>query len=527
MNYYKKQEDKMETKYLVIMEVSQKQAFIFSSNELKDNVTNSAIIAWVTNPKFFEEQISDRSIYSTEKNIVYSGGGHTVLVFDKEENAEKFVQTITLRVMEKYEGLELFAKRLKCKGDITGEELKQLSQDLEVKKSKRKSAFHQGSFGIESKNERKKYKMPEEEEKIDKELMAKNFNRVWKFEDLGGTEHESNFIAVVHIDGNAMGKRVEEFRESIKEKPWEEYRKAQKEFSDNIDKAFKNAYKEMVEEVANRINEGKLQELDLKHSNFPVRRIITAGDDICFVSEGRIGIECAAVFLKKLKKQNYSACAGVAIVHQKYPFYRAYELAESLCSNAKKFVANIDPDDENISRHVSAIDWHIEYGEMKESLEEIREMYKIEDPTDPSHLELRPYIVDMVEAPESIKENIKKKEDLRWYENFKKLMKKFSNEEISYARGKIKELRSYLKQGENAAKYYMKCNLIDELSLIGYQGIFREVDPEKAFTGTPLERNIFEQTHDEKKRCLLFDAIEILDTFIALDKEEGGNERED
>ena len=165
MNYYKKQEDKMETKYLVIMEVSQKQAFIFSSNELKDNVTNSAIIAWVTNPKFFEEQISDRSIYSTEKNIVYSGGGHTVLVFDKEENAEKFVQTITLRVMEKYEGLELFAKRLKCKGDITGEELKQLSQDLEVKKSKRKSAFHQGSFGIESKNERKKYKMPEEEEK--------------------------------------------------------------------------------------------------------------------------------------------------------------------------------------------------------------------------------------------------------------------------------------------------------------------------------------------------------------------------
>lgn len=283
----------------------------------------------------------------------------------------------------------------------------------------------------------------------------------------------------------------------------------------------------MVEEVANRINEGKLQELDLKHSNFPVRRIITAGDDICFVSEGRIGIECAAVFLKKLKKQNYSACAGVAIVHQKYPFYRAYELAESLCSNAKKFVANIDPDDKNISRHVSAIDWHIEYGEMKESLEEIREMYEIQDPTDPSRLELRPYIVEIVEAPESIKENIKKKEDLRWYENFKKLMKKFSSEEISYARGKIKELRSYLKQGENAAKYYMKRNLIDELSLIAYQGIYKDVDPKKVFTGNPLERNIFEQTKDEKKRCLLFDAIEILDTFIALDKEEGGNERED
>ena len=27
-------------------------------------------------------------------------------------------------------------------------------------------------------------------------------------------------------------------------------------------------------------------------------------------------------------KEGYAACAGVAIVHQKYPFYKAYELAE-------------------------------------------------------------------------------------------------------------------------------------------------------------------------------------------------------
>lgn len=526
MNYYKKQEDKMETKYLVIMEVSQKQAFIFSSNELKDNVTNSAIIAKVTSPEFFEEVIKDKNIYNTNKNIVYSGGGHTVLVFDTEEQARTFVQIITYHVMKYYEGLELFAKQLKCEGKITEKDLKQLSQELEVKKSKRKSAFHQGSFGIEAlKNENSKIskeiknKILKEEKDKNKELMPDDFKSVEEFAKLGGSKNKSNFIAVVHIDGNAMGKRVEEFRKSMKRKSWEEYRKAQKTFSDSIDKDFKNAYKEMAEEVKKAIGNEKLKELNLEDKNFPVRRIITAGDDICFVAEGRIGIECAVIFLKKLAQQKnkqdkkqYSACAGVAIVHQKYPFYRAYELAENLCSNAKKFVANLDPKNEKISGVVSAIDWHIEYGEMKESLEEIREMYQIEDQNDPSQLELRPYIV---EAPLYVKE----KEHIRLYENFKKLMRGFSDEEISYARGKIKELRRYLKQGEESAKYYMKTNLIDELGLIGYQGIYEEIIYKGVGSGKSLEEKTFIETKDRKKRCLLFDVIEAIDTFIALDEE--------
>ena len=81
----------MEKKCLAILEVSQKQAFIFSSNKLQDNVINSAIIAWVTQPKFFEEVIADRSIYSEEINFAYAGGGHAVLIFDTKEQAKEFV----------------------------------------------------------------------------------------------------------------------------------------------------------------------------------------------------------------------------------------------------------------------------------------------------------------------------------------------------------------------------------------------------------------------------------------------------
>lgn len=99
----------------------------------------------------------------------------------------------------------------------------------------------------------------------------------------------------------------------------------------------------MTEIVKMNLEKGVLKGLNLKDRNFPVRRIITAGDDICFVTEGRIGIECAVAFIKALSKrknkedgEGYAACGGVAIVHQKYPFYQAYELAEMLWQSCEK-----------------------------------------------------------------------------------------------------------------------------------------------------------------------------------------------
>ena len=80
----------MAQKYLTIMEVSQKQAFIFASNRLKKNVENSNIIAWIMDPEYFEQTIADPALFTEEKNLVYSGGGHTVLQFDSKDIARNF-----------------------------------------------------------------------------------------------------------------------------------------------------------------------------------------------------------------------------------------------------------------------------------------------------------------------------------------------------------------------------------------------------------------------------------------------------
>lgn len=69
----------MENRYLTILEVSQKQAYIFQSNKLKDNITHSAIIAWIMSAQYFENALENEKLFKKEKNLVYSGGGHTVL----------------------------------------------------------------------------------------------------------------------------------------------------------------------------------------------------------------------------------------------------------------------------------------------------------------------------------------------------------------------------------------------------------------------------------------------------------------
>jgi hypothetical protein len=482
----------MGERYLTILEVSQKQNYIFSSNKLRDNVINSAVIAWVMSKDYFRQVISDEDCFSMEKNYVYSGGGHVVLEFESREKAVAFTKEITLCVHREYPGIEVFAATKQyAKDKNPAENLRDLTAGLEKKKSRREAAFHQGSFGIEQidTNTRRpmlaaaeKKSMPFSEKELDDSMIPDGFRAVFQLEELGGSKNDSNFIAVVHIDGNAMGKRVENFAAKNKDLEWEDYKNKLRAFSEAIDADFKDAYRDMSEIVAENIRRGRLNDLNLKEGNFPIRRIITAGDDICFVTEGRIGMESAVLFLKKLKEktnavdgEHYSACAGVAIVHQKYPFYKAYELAEALCSNAKRFGASLSGD--GLGKEISSIDWHLEFGELGDTLEQIREGYLSEDG---KNLSRKPYLVDA-------KKQIMEENQNRTYLRFKSLTEEVMQEDL-YPRGIIKNLRSVLKQGETATTYFLKFHCMDALL---------------------------------KRKDELFDAIEIMDTYLTLEEMEG------
>ena len=523
----------MDSKVLVILEVSQKQAYIFSSNKLKENVIGSGEIEYVTSTEFFEKAAPGK--YTKEQNMVYSGGGHTILQFDTKDKADAFIAIVTRKVMEDYPGMELFAKQYSTKGEPTAEDMKKLVDLLEEKKSFRKASFRHGSFGVEeiSTNTRepkravsKERKMPETSEKRDRELFLpvildqrdpkypisqSEYQRAYSFEDLSAAEGDKNFIAIVHIDGNAMGKRVEQFRKSkLMGRPWEEIRKNQYSFSKNIDDDFSGAYRDMCEEVACWLNaETEEKALGLKVGEdgrkfFPIRRIISAGDDMCFVTEGSIGIECARIFMEKLAgRENdtdhmkYSACAGVAIVHRKYPFYRAYEMSEMLCSNAKKYI--VTAMGEEASAEVSAIDWHIELGELQDTLDDIRRGYLAEDGT---HMELRPYIVV---SPDHYRSSARFPSS-KMYGSFRNVISGLQGSD-SAARGKYKALREEIGKGKTAAENFMRLNLL--------QDSLKELLKESSASGEPYVT--IERTghigNEKIEYSTVFDAIEAMDVW--------------
>lgn len=473
---------------LVILEVSQKQAFIFGSRLLRENIRRSELIRYVTEPTYFEREAGD--LFNKDENQVYTGGGHTVLQFNTMEQATAFVRRITQRTLELYPALALFAACIAYDETLSpGENLMRLSQKLEIKKARRQAGFRWLDIGVE-KHGSQSFVLPAEERQTPPAgwTLTENINRLAgapsDAESEEGKNDRDNFIAVIHIDGNAMGKRVQAIYEEYGE-DWALCCEALKEFSESVDRQFEKAYQDTAKEIA------RMLEKDEKWVGrvLPMRRIIGAGDDLCFVTAGNIGLQCAASVLKKLAAEKnavdekaYPACAGVVLVHTKYPFRVAYDLSEALCSNAKKYGAAFAPDGS-----LSLLDWHIEFGQMKGSLREIRADYRAEDGT---ALTLRPLLV---ETPAANCKNRPARE--HEYERFAAQVQQLRAHQMGTARSKVKQLRGSLRQGMWEAR----------LAMVSMQFDKRMIDA--AFFTDDLSDGKTERC------CTCFDAIEIMDHF--------------
>ena len=530
---------------LAILEVSQKQAYIFGSKRLMENVNRSEIIRYVTDVPPDEESFIKEAYpaFDRDKNLVYSGGGHTILQFDSEEEAVAMVKAVTRRAYMDY-GLELFAKVEKCDPTRPGESITNLIKALEKKKSLRLSSFHRLGIGLE--------KEPEDNPEYGK-IVVEDPYKMKHPRDIGlilqqkGKEKKENFYAVVHIDGNSMGAKSQEVTDKAGD-DWEECRRLHQKFSKGIDDAFQNALKATILEVERWQTSGLLKEplgFDDTGEFHPIRKVISAGDDICFIVPAKIALRCAEFFLKWLDKNGkidiersngeyirfkLSACAGIAMVHEKYPFYRAYQMSEALCSSAKKYASALGTE-------VSAMDWHIEYGQAKDGLSAIREDYLTADSgsgsskDDPIRtLTLRPVVAAGEIDPEIAAKNNTVPTKFRTYSFFEDLVTCFKegrvkgeNNEvkiIEIPKSKIKRLRPELKKSEDHTELYIRMNSIPDISKLAFTAVTKDDLKAAAEAGGRKALLCAEDEVQGKhyRRSLYFDAIEIMDKFAVIEE---------
>lgn len=141
-----------------------------------------------------------------------------------------------------------------------------------------------------------------------------------------GQKETENYIAVVHIDGNNMGKKFADLTTLS----------AYKNKSQEICTATTRAFAELVLSLKEDSFPFLAQRKDAEKRRYlPVRPLILGDDDMTFVCAAKVAFDCTAFIMKSLLEKGVDTCAGVAILPTAYPFFRGYEIAEQLCDSAK------------------------------------------------------------------------------------------------------------------------------------------------------------------------------------------------
>ncbi|WP_242951623.1 Cas10/Cmr2 second palm domain-containing protein [Clostridium felsineum] len=473
---------KESTYYVVKIDIGSKQKYIFRSNVLKEIIGASKIIKYVSeelgidilkNMDLSYEEFNIKNF--NKKNIghkLFAAGGNSMYIFSDEDQAIEFNKRFSKYVIEKFDGLELLIVMKKF--DLCHEKIINLYDEIEneltKKKGKRQNQFKRIGYGLTElcKSTRKpaiKVKRYESEEvyiskeandklkfyaavyndcKLDYYIInsdsdKKNFIKEHNLKDMSkfpdeiediswNKDKKGGYIGVTCIDGNGMGKKIQSFNGSFKyldrNNYFEENMRYIEEFNKltkDISNRYINAFEEMVNELKDNYKYYSEKIGGPEKETIPLRPIILAGDDITFISNGKLSIDITKNFIKKISneeilfkgdgsKEKLTVGAGVAIVKEKHPFFRAVKIAEELEENSKRKLKKIK---EKVEKYdASIIDWQIERGNIMGELSEIRKEKSIESNRD-EILVGRPYIIDGTNINNIKMENQSTQEDIK------------------------------------------------------------------------------------------------------------------
>lgn len=384
----------------LIIDTMSIQQYVFSSNKMRINLGASQIVS-----TFFTA--INKDFENKDYEVGYIGGGNALFFFNNKEDAKTFIEFFSKEVLTKFPGLIInYAINVQFnreKGKYA-ESIKALFKNLHENKNKHipitqgqkiqiatTSAYDANAASyyetsIQSwLSDTSKIKNDNNAAAvkgfIDKYLKETTYTFPLELEDVC-LENEKGHIAVIHIDGNGFGSLFQQL-DSL-----ENARKLSIAVDELAEKSFKQLIDEDLIKVIQEDKENKIFKiLDFtltkkgKNIVLPIRPIIIGGDDICFITDGKLGIYLAEKFIAHFTNQlnlaniheinsaaTITACAGIAIVKRKFPFPKAYQLAEELCKAAKKEVKSKET-------VVSAINFHIANTGFAGTWEDIRSTY--------------------------------------------------------------------------------------------------------------------------------------------------------
>ncbi|MCK6629259.1 MAG: hypothetical protein L6R45_29295 [Anaerolineae bacterium] len=535
---------------LTALDVSGIQRYIFNSNRLQENVGASELVHRATNQFVFQNLPSPHNITNNETGelddsllievkksnlaaeVIYAGGGNTLILFKNKGQAKSFVTALSQKLLIEAPGLELLAAHVEVDwdnqplGDSQQGRHKAVMDELARVKNRRPvsasllglgvtaSCQSTGLAAVAMHPHKTDYPISAEVNgKLEAvELAQKRFKALigtglpgqfqfpLEFDEFGRSKGEISYIAVVHADGNGMGARIRKMADKHKNAGDEsrKYIQAIRDFSRKINQASLEALNDTISVLAAAVaNKTWLKEnkFSIRERWLPFRPLVFGGDDVTFVCDGRLGLTLAVHYLNAFAQKTAAhgingayACAGIAVVKTHYPFARAYQLAEQLCSSAKNYVRQTRS---SLEEDFSALDWHFAASGLLGSLDEIRaNQYEVKE----GKLYLRPVRLSADGA------------NWRTWPNFSQVTQEFNRgEQWADKRNKVMALRQALRGGEVAVSQFLKAYEIKHLPAA-----------DKLPTCLPT-------TGWTDGICGYFDPIEAMDFFVPLESSAGGN----
>ena len=449
--------------YLALVETSGNQNYIFSSNKLRENIGASeltyragtkwileAIAAivpgakplslWKTDGTQLRHNLLNPDRNPTIENstlgieVIVAASGKAIFLTTERKPAEQIIQQVTRTALKESPGLDVcgviqeFDWDTQCMGDA----IHHIHEQFEAYRNQRITPQHRfqripvvqacATSGQPASQRSSVYGKLQtisalSESKIEATEQAQERLRSLlndpdsKLEFAGTTQDlddECDWLAVVHADGNGLGKIFMNFHAHIgatKPSDNRDYINKLRRFSIALDQCTEAAFKTAITQIR-IITKG-----DNKPSLIPLAPLVLGGDDLTVVCDGRYALQFTRAFLKAfetetasldhsdgivpeiaqqaLHSDHLSACAGVTIIKPHFPFSVAYGLAESLIKSAKTVKQKVTFAESGDPVPCSAIDFHILYDSSVIDLAEIRRKLVRNN----RHLYKRPYVV--------------------------------------------------------------------------------------------------------------------------------------
>lgn len=343
------------------------QNFIFQTNELKDIVGASELVENICTERFellLKKHVQGFTSLVDDENAIINAAGNVKYIFTSKEECEKIVRVFPKEVVTYAPGVIVSQAVVTYENDCEFSlAVDELEKNLRAQRNKPMNSTTMGMMGV---LRSRKTNLPvvetevidgkieyldaaslakknhvEEGIKTKKRSITKLVSEAFGIQNIkpemlalniGEMTAKNDWVAVIHVDGNGLGQVVQKIGKD---------KKRFKDFSNKLDRATKAA----SVEAFNRV------EKNYDWKIIPIRPIVLGGDDFTVVCRADLALDYVQAFMECFEKytqfpelegvflnneKKLTSCAGIAYVKSSYPFYYGYELAESLCTRAKK-----------------------------------------------------------------------------------------------------------------------------------------------------------------------------------------------